>query len=194
MRQYIVGWTFQPKGCRSHFIKECHVKPIDLSRRELMVAAGGIAITGLAWPVGALGQEPDPLGKDLIFRTTDPRNAEPELAKLVQSWITPVKHFYVRSHAPNPDIDVNQYTLTLEGRVRTPLTPDTEGPRSTAPSYRDGDADLCWKSAGRVQPGRKGGGCAMGGRRDRQRSLVRHRTGRCIETSGSSGRRQARLV
>lgn len=98
------------------------MKSIDLSRRELMVAASGIAITGLAWPIGVLGQEPDPLGKDLIFRTTDPRNAEPELAKLVKSWITPVKHFYVRSHAPNPDIDVNQYALTLEGRVRTPLT------------------------------------------------------------------------
>ena len=43
------------------------MKSIDLSRRELMVAAGGIAITGLAWPIGVLGQEPDPLGKDLIF-------------------------------------------------------------------------------------------------------------------------------
>ena len=97
------------------------MKSIELSRRELMIATGGFAITSLGLPSLVTGQEPDPLGKDLIFRTTDPRNAEPELTKLVQSWITPVKHFYVRSHAPNPDIDVNQYALTLEGRVRTPL-------------------------------------------------------------------------
>ena len=98
------------------------MKSIELSRRELMIATGGFAIMSLEWPSLSLSQEPDPLGKDLIFRTTDPRNAEPELAKLVQSWITPVKHFYVRSHAPNPDIDVNQYALTVEGCVRSPLT------------------------------------------------------------------------
>ena len=98
------------------------MKSIDVSRREMLVAAGGIAITSLGLPSVAFGQDPDPLGKDLIFRTTDPRNGEPALSQLVQSWITPVKHFYVRSHAPNPQIDINQYSLTIEGSVRKPLT------------------------------------------------------------------------
>ncbi|MCP4891807.1 MAG: molybdopterin-dependent oxidoreductase, partial [Planctomycetaceae bacterium] len=95
---------------------------IELSRRELLIAGGAIAITGLHVPRIAWGQDVDPLGKDLIFRTTDPRNGEPELADLVKSWITPVKHFYVRSHAPNPVIDLDRYALTVEGKVRKPLT------------------------------------------------------------------------
>ena len=95
---------------------------IELSRRELLIASGGIAITGLQVPRMVTGQDRDPLGKELIFRTTDPRNGEPGLAELVKSWITPVKHFYVRSHAPNPTIDLDRYTLTVEGKVRKPLT------------------------------------------------------------------------
>ena len=67
-------------------------------------------------------EDTPPVVKDLIFRTTEPRNGEPNLTQLVQSWIAPVKHFYVRSHAPNPIIDVDQYVLSVEGEVRKPLT------------------------------------------------------------------------
>lgn len=94
---------------------------IYISRRELMVAASGIAITSLSAPSKSHAAEVDPLGKELIFRTTDPRNGEPELSTLVDSWITPVKHFYVRSHAPNPEIDLNAYELQVDGHVRNPL-------------------------------------------------------------------------
>ena len=48
-----------------------------------------------------IASDMDPLGKDLVFRTIDPRNGEPSLEKLIKSWVTPVKHFYVH-HAPNP--------------------------------------------------------------------------------------------
>lgn len=63
--------------------------------------------------------------KDLIFRTgvpnaLEPRNGEPELSKLVQSWLTPTELFYVRSHAPNPVIDPASYRLKVEGLVRQP--------------------------------------------------------------------------
>ena len=86
-----------------------------------MAAASGIAITSVASLSNSHVAEADPLGKELIFRTTDPRNGEPKLSSLVQSWITPVKHFYVRSHAPNPVIDLNAYVLEVEGHVRKPL-------------------------------------------------------------------------
>ena len=98
------------------------MNPYNLSRRELLIAGGGIAVTNLSIPALAVETTPDKLGKDLIFRTTDPRNGEPELSNLVKSWVTPTKHFYVRSHAPNPQIDVNKFSLTVEGKVRTPLT------------------------------------------------------------------------
>ena len=97
------------------------MKSQTLSRRNLLIASGGIAVTSLAPPSFAVEPSIDPLGKDLIFRTADPRNGEPKLSKLVQSWLTPTKHFYVRSHAPNPQINVDKFVLTVEGKVRTPL-------------------------------------------------------------------------
>lgn len=106
-----------------------------LSRRQALAAAtSGILITSVANPL--LGQQLQNVAsaeqetkvrkkqedKDIIFRTTDPRNGEPELNKLVQSWLTPTKHFYVRSHAPNPILDPNAFQLRIEGAVRKPVT------------------------------------------------------------------------
>ncbi len=98
------------------------MEAVSFSRRQWLVAAGAVAITSIGPTRGGFAEQLDGSGKDLIFRTIDPRNAEPELSKLVQSWITPVKHFYVRSHAPNPMIDRDHYQLTVEGLVRNPLT------------------------------------------------------------------------
>ena len=96
---------------------------LDLTRRDILLASTGIAVTCVAGRSGQVyAESPDPLGKELIFRTLDPRNAEPALDKLVQSWITPVKHFYVRSHAPNPKIDISKYQLSIEGKVRNSRT------------------------------------------------------------------------
>jgi len=98
------------------------VSRTDLSRRELLLAASSLAVTGISLTRSAAAAQRDQPGPDLIFRTTDPRNGEPAPAKLVKSWITPVKHFYVRSHAPNPKIDIDRYRLTVEGHVRKPQT------------------------------------------------------------------------
>ncbi|MBA63234.1 MAG: hypothetical protein CMJ76_12825 [Planctomycetaceae bacterium] len=100
------------------------MNPIYLSRRKLITAATGLAVTGTNFLSAETSAEPDPLGKELIFRTNDPRNGEPALSRLVQSWITPVKDFYVRSHAPNPEIDAGKYLLKVEGLVAKPLTLD----------------------------------------------------------------------
>ena len=94
----------------------------NLNRRDMLLASTGIAVTQIAGRGQVFAEAPDPLGKDLIFRTTDPRNAEPSLDKLVKNWITPVKHFYVRSHAPNPKIDIGSFRLTVEGQVRKQRT------------------------------------------------------------------------
>lgn len=95
---------------------------INLTRRELMMAGGGIVVAKLGLTSPLVGEDTQSTAKDLIFHTTEPRNGEPNLTQLVQSWITPVKHFYVRSHAPNPTIDINQFVLTVEGKVKKPLT------------------------------------------------------------------------
>ena len=81
-----------------------------LSRRDLLVTSGGIAVaTGLGVRTSSARE------KDLEFLTTSPRNGQPELDKLVQNWLTPTRHFYVRSHAPNPKVDPNSFRLRIEG-------------------------------------------------------------------------------
>jgi sulfite oxidase len=100
-----------------------------LTRRTLLKTASGLLVAGGLAPLShaaSFAPQDDvakqKLEKDLIFRTTDPRNGEPELAKLVQSWQTPTELFYVRSHAPNPVIDPKTFRLKVEGLVRNELT------------------------------------------------------------------------
>ena len=95
-----------------------------ISRRQMIHTSGGALVAGGLMGTSNLhAQQPvsqQEASKDIIFRTTEPRNGEPELAKLVRSWQTPTELFYVRSHAPNPNIDLNQFRLKVEGLVRRP--------------------------------------------------------------------------
>lgn len=98
-----------------------------INRRRFLesaaLAAGGLLLRpglGFAW-----GDEADTSSqelKDLIVRTQMPVNGEPALGHLVGSWITPVKHFYVRSNGTLPQIDESQYRLSVEGLVDRPFT------------------------------------------------------------------------
>ena len=90
------------------------------SRREMLATSSGLLLSG-AIAIRTVAAQQDVAEKDLIFRTTDPRNAEPELEKLVQSWITPTSLFYVRSHAPPPKLTTENFKLTVEGMVNRPL-------------------------------------------------------------------------
>lgn len=100
--------------------------PIQIDRRS-MILGSGLMIAGLtssrisANQFLAGAQPPTNEDKDLDFLTTDPRNGEPSLDKLVQSWITPTEHFYVRSHAPNPQIDESEFRLSVDGMVNREL-------------------------------------------------------------------------
>ena len=92
-----------------------------IHRREFMRAVGCAATSGV---LGALGcTKPGRRGAqpDLITRKSDPFNAEPPLDRLVESWVTPTRHFFVRGHAPTPEIDPARYELRVEGLVDRPL-------------------------------------------------------------------------
>jgi len=56
-----------------------------------------------------------------ITRCIEPFNggAPPEILR--QSFITPIEHFFVRSHAPVPKIDAGQFRLSIGGLVRAPI-------------------------------------------------------------------------
>ena len=98
-----------------------------LSRRELL---------DLAWRTTAFGAvaqlAPRPAwgqaarvaaGKEkLLVRSVRPPDYETPVA-LLDSWITPVEHFYVRQHMPTPaGLDAATWTLQVEGEVETPVT------------------------------------------------------------------------
>jgi sulfite oxidase len=99
-----------------------------MHRRHFLESSAVLAAAGFAFRTrSAYGQEkaPDrgalPAGKDLIVRSAAPFNAEPALAALVASPITPVKHFYVRNHGPTPKIAAEGFKIRVEGMVNKPL-------------------------------------------------------------------------
>jgi sulfite oxidase len=58
---------------------------------------------------------------DLIVRQADPLNAEPARPALAAEPLTPVKHFYVRSHGAIPKVDAAGFRLRIEGLVGKPI-------------------------------------------------------------------------
>lgn len=58
----------------------------------------------------------------LVVHESWPMNAEGNPAKLAGSWLTPVDNFYIRSHAPVPQIDPDSFRLSVVGLVERPLS------------------------------------------------------------------------
>ena len=57
----------------------------------------------------------------LIVHGRDPLNAEPPLDLLRRSFLTPNDLFFVRNHAPIPEVDAGAYRLEVCGEVARPL-------------------------------------------------------------------------
>jgi len=52
---------------------------------------------------------------DLLTNTRYPYNAEARLSELTESWVTPIGKHFVRNHCAVPDVDPEDYTLTITG-------------------------------------------------------------------------------
>ena len=98
-----------------------------VNRRSFLQAAGTVSILGLSGlssgtqaAVKNAAIAPDSDG-NLIVHSKVPMNAEPSLGDLVQSWLTPVDRFYIRSHAAVPNLDVRKFRLSVSGLVHKPL-------------------------------------------------------------------------
>ncbi len=92
-------------------------------RRFLRVSAGAglLAVGGqVVFPGGLNAQDSEHAGLKVLSES--PMNAEPALEDLIQDWMTPIKYFYVRSHAPNPKVNLANYRLKVEGLVEKPLS------------------------------------------------------------------------
>src|SRR5438067_536982 len=57
----------------------------------------------------------------LIIRQKEPNNLETPLDQ-VDSYLTPMELFYIRSHFPAPKLDLASYQLRIDGAVRNPLS------------------------------------------------------------------------
>jgi len=87
-----------------------------LDRRALLkTTAAGLLLTNKYSLAAAEPNTP------LFAHSQVPLNAEPPLAALVKSWLTPNELFYVRSHAPVPQVDVETFRLSVGGMVQRPF-------------------------------------------------------------------------
>src|SRR6267143_3830719 len=59
--------------------------------------------------------------QDLIIRSASPTDFETPVQLLDKSWLTPNDLHYVRSHLPTPNIQLSNWSLTVEGEVNQSL-------------------------------------------------------------------------
>src|SRR5579863_1809044 len=81
-----------------------------LSRRSFFLASAGTLL-------GA-GDRPK---QDMVVRAMRPEDLEMALSGF-SDYITPIEHFFVRTHVYMPTVNVNEWRLKVEGEVGTPLT------------------------------------------------------------------------
>ncbi len=102
-----------------------------MDRRTLLIGA----TTAPLWlKCGRLWAQPADAA-EMLVHTRVPHNAEPRLENLIDNWITPTERFYVRSHAPNPEIDSESYRLSVEGLVERPSSLSLAELKSSLPRF-----------------------------------------------------------
>ncbi|UGT93733.1 molybdopterin-dependent oxidoreductase [Mycobacterium ostraviense] len=88
---------------------------------------------------------------DMIVHAELPYNAEPPVAALAGSDITPIDAFYARNHGPIPGIAPTNWSLTVSGCVDKPLTLTYDRLINDFPCHSVvGDVGMCGLSARRV--------------------------------------------
>src|SRR5215469_914909 len=79
-------------------------------RRTFFVAAAG-----------AMLRAEDTPKRDMLVRSTRPEDLEMPLSGF-SDYITPIEHFFVRTHVYVPTVNENEWRLKIEGEVGAPLT------------------------------------------------------------------------
>jgi sulfite oxidase len=99
-----------------------------ISRREflkntsLVLAAAGAAQPPLSWAASQYDAPAIPGKEGLILRSFRFLDLEMPM-EFLNSWITPVPHFFVRNHMFEPStLDANEWRLSVAGEVEKPLT------------------------------------------------------------------------
>ena len=83
---------------------------MNVGRRNFLLAA-----------FGALLRAEDRPKRDMLVRSVRPEDLEMPLSGFAD-YITPIEHFFVRTHVYVPTVNVNDWRLQIEGEVATPMT------------------------------------------------------------------------
>src|SRR5690348_10232585 len=83
---------------------------MKLARRNFFLVAAGALLHG-----------EERVKRDMLVRSTRPEDLEMPLSGF-SDYITPIEHFFVRTHVYVPTVDVKEWRLKVEGEVATPLT------------------------------------------------------------------------
>jgi sulfite oxidase len=83
---------------------------MDISRRGFFVLAAG-----------ALLRAQDDTKRDMLLRSARPEDSE-MLPSGFSDYITPIEHFFVRTHVYVPAVNASEWRLNVDGAVTTPLT------------------------------------------------------------------------
>src|ERR1700720_1235916 len=68
-----------------------------------------------------MAQTLQPSSAGLIIRQKEPTNLETPFDQ-VDSYLTPLELFYIRSHFPAPRLELASYQLRIDGAVKNPLS------------------------------------------------------------------------
>ena len=83
---------------------------MNIPRRNFLLLAGA-----------ALLRAEDRPKRDMLVRSPRPEDLEMPISGFSE-YITPIEHFFVRSHVYVPTVNVKEWRLRVEGEVGTPLT------------------------------------------------------------------------
>lgn len=106
-----VFWRIYTQHNRGHITEDVMApyKIGEISKSDMKAITADTFYDGSAY---ANNPEPYP---DLLVNTRFPYNAEGRLRSLTDSWQTPVGKHFVRNHSAVPDVNVDDYVLTIEG-------------------------------------------------------------------------------
>jgi len=113
---------------------------MKILRRNFLLLAGA----------GLLRGEDRPK-RDMLVRSVRPEDLEMPLSGF-SDYITPIEHFFVRTHVYMPKVDVNSWRLKVEGEVATPLTLTIEELKKLAPVEMVSVAECAGNGRGLYEP------------------------------------------
>src|SRR6266849_3757448 len=81
-----------------------------IARRNFLLLAGAALLRGEDRPK-----------RDMLVRSVRPEDLEMPLSGF-SDYITPIEHFFVRTHVYVPAVNLSAWRLKVDGEVTTPLT------------------------------------------------------------------------